>query len=404
MWNDSDAVECLGSEGLAHSNVVLALMIIYSIGILVSILLLLTTVGYLLFIKKLRTKLQFYESQICLSMAMSEIFNFLGFLMSPCQPLAIDDEPFKVFCISCSAIQLLMEISTFSWILLLVLHICHLVAKACREAKLDAKSETEPRKRRLTLEEMALEENGATHSKLEHKISKDLLEIWKNNAKYKFNQEQENRKLEKQESKVERKIDQTRWYIEAFGEFSFPVYVSMIIGYVPAVLLTLISCLTRPPIEIPLNGIDLERPWDDIQGLDIYCWPGTETQMLYYMLAVVFSLFVAILYFRVKAIQMVRILQGGPLDALMSISNWQRQNSNPDGSPKVPLFHLDTTSFELRVVVCTWIIGILQTFYIWGLMLPFTTLKVLKCVIFFLYHVFYDIQCSKSKSDIDLPE
>lgn len=63
---------------------------------------------------------------------------------------------------------------------------------------------------------------------------------------------------------------------------------------------------------------------------------------------------------------MVRIFQGGPLDALNSISNWQLQNSGREGSQKVPLFHLDTTSIELRVVFCTWMIGILQTFYIWG--------------------------------------
>ena len=66
------------------------------------------------------------------------------------------------------------------------------------------------------------------------------------------------------------------------------------------------------------------------------------------------------------ALQMVRILQGGPINSVRSITQWELQNSGLRQAPKKDNFHLRPTAVQIALVTFSWAVGLLQTFYIWG--------------------------------------
>ena len=79
-----------------------------------------------------------------------------------------------------------------------------------------------------------------------------------------------------------------KWYIRIFFEHNPPtVGALLVIGYVPALLLVPLACLTAPQ-TVPINAnytihhnhsniIDIEY-WSLKQGIDVYCAPGIETK------------------------------------------------------------------------------------------------------------------------------
>ena len=81
-----------------------------------------------------------------------------------------------------------------------------------------------------------------------------------------------------------------KWYIRIFSEHNPPtVGALLVIGYVPALLLVPLACLTAPRMNSSKefanytvhrnhsNIIDIEY-WSLKQGIDVYCAPGTETK------------------------------------------------------------------------------------------------------------------------------
>ena len=78
-----------------------------------------------------------------------------------------------------------------------------------------------------------------------------------------------------------------KWYIKMFCNREHPsIRMLFIIGYLPAIALTVLAVLSRPKIISPIkNNIDLNHTnvidiayWSNIKGIDAYCSPGTQTR------------------------------------------------------------------------------------------------------------------------------
>ena len=95
------------------------------------------------------------------------------------------------------------------------------------------------------------------------------------------------------------------------------------------------------------------------------------------------------MFFRVKAIQMVRILRGNTLkhlknQSMSTITQWQRQMSDHKTATEMDEFYLKSSALTLFIICVAWTLGMLHSIFNWGTLTKIAALKtILKTELYF---------------------
>lgn len=360
-----------------HSAIVVGLLSVEGTGIGLGAVFLLITLLHLVIFERLKTTYTIIQFQICLTLFLSDLFIGIGFLTSPCQPWEINQAAFAYLCVTLTELQLASVLSAFAWKLIEALHICHLAAQACHQ-----KFHSPEELKLPTLQRMS---SYAQRSQLQLTFSNDLPI-----------QPRSEQKRPRKKSINEEVVNENRtWYISFFARFRPPIWVLLCYGYLPAIVIACISFGVKPPVHFQTGfeeGTTILDVWTNVTGIDTFCWPGIKSSLIWYMVAAVPLMICISLFFRLKAIQMVRILRGGnstrvKATAMSSVTDWQRQSSSREKPINMDEFHLKSSSLILLVMFFSWTLGILQSIFVWGLTIPFGTMCFLLGFVYLLMYV-----------------
>ncbi len=305
----------------------------------------------------LGSKFLFIQLQVSVSIFFSELFVVLGFALSPCEPLSGFASPnaFASFCVAVGALQCFFTLATFTWIALLNVNLAHVVAKECHDEIL-RRVQRKQDQRRLSLEDRAMKGRRSTISSEgpKRKISRDLLEVWKKNVEEIH--EKELAEAAEQEEKANESIEA----VKKFSRLRTPIWLLLSIGYAIPAVISGLSFASRPEVEMPEEGSLFH--WDNVVGLDLFCWPGIETNVVWFIAPYVLCSLILIYFARVRCSQMMRNTYLKEEDADVRDA-WTRSDSIV---AQIGAHRLEQTSIQILVVIYSAVLGFLQVFYFWG--------------------------------------
>ena len=257
--------ECEPISAHSQANTIIILYFVFSACFVFSLICFVLVIAKLVKRLNLGSKFIFIQLQISVCIVLSETFLVLGLLLSPCQPLSpsyASPDQFAAFCLSIGALQGFTTLALFSWMALLNINIANEVAQECLDEIL-RRIEQRRQKRRLSLEERAMQNKSSTMSKEgpRRKISHDLLELWKQNIEQTYNQEME------EAAEQEKKANQSIKAVKTFTKFNMPYWALLCLGYLSPAIVTALTFATRPEVDLPTEGDPFQ--WEHVIGLDL---------------------------------------------------------------------------------------------------------------------------------------
>ena len=200
--------------------------------------------------------IQFPLFQICLQIFLWAALIGLGYLISPCKLFAFNDlSTFEGFCVATTELHLFVLISLFTWKVIENVYICHLVAKACYR-KLNRTESRVPALERLARRRRENSGSGSTfRPTLQRTFSSDL--------------QSDHFLLSTRRRIIKAKEQSREWHISKFSSNPPALWIILLIGYTPGLLIALLSLSSRADVTFPeqQNETVLEQ-WIHVEGLD----------------------------------------------------------------------------------------------------------------------------------------